>query len=285
MMMMKLVLCYLLAAVGATGAVSTPRWLEQNGGNDLSFLADYSVKYQGCAVESEWENGAITMKHLVHYSLCEEGCDCSSGGSGEYVVSLNTFTQAALGHICNNCGECNNDGGCEDQDCAMDDDSMLAFCQIDYADFLGCQPFGNNGRRFLEDQQNSYASAYCDVETSTIQVGVFSDDACTTLTSTDLGYAMPDLGQQCFACNDDLCETVYPASGKCESNMNIDSPSDNACTYISGLFQTQRSGSKTGAFVFVTLALLAVAAAAYFFYVRRRRAKITLEASGDGLIA
>lgn len=285
---MKLLLCSLLAAVGSAGAVtasSTPRLLEQDG-NDLAFLADYSLKYQGCAVESQWVDGVISTKHLVHYSLCEDGCDCASGASsGEFVVSLDTFAQAALGHICNNCGDCNDDGGCNDQDCAMDDDSMLAFCQVDYANYLACQQLDNNGRRFLEEQQSSYVSAYCDVETSTIQVGVFSDDACTALTSTDLGYAMPDLGQQCFACNDDLCETVYPASGKCESSMNVDYPSDESCTYIAGLFQSKKSGSKTGMVVFIMLALLVVAGAAYAFYVHRKRSKIVLESSGDGLIS
>lgn len=259
----------------------------------MSFLADYSVQYQGCAIESQWLDGAIITKHLVHYSLCQSGCDCTadSASTGEYIVSLQTFAQASLQHICNNCGDCNDDGGCDDQDCSIDDDSMLSFCDVDYENYLACQQIGNNddeGRRFLEQQNNPYLSAYCDVETSTIQLGVYSDDTCTTLTDDSSGFdfTMPNFGDQCLACNDELCETVYPASGKCEtSSMNIDNPSDDSCSYIRGLFQTQKSGISTAPFTIFALVAVAVAATGYAFYsYRHGRSQITLESSGDGLI-
>ena len=86
--------------------LSSARALE-DGNYDISFLADYSIKYQGCHhmvtfnSENDGDDGGVlvTRKQFARFRLCpankcsKRGAGCSSN-YGDYVVDLYTFLDA-----------------------------------------------------------------------------------------------------------------------------------------------------------------------------------------------
>jgi len=92
--------------------LSSARRLEDGGdddGVDYSYVANYSIKFQGCNDVSQWNNGddddngaRIKTVHFARFRLCPtDSCDndsaigCTSG-FGDYIVDLNTFVQSYL---------------------------------------------------------------------------------------------------------------------------------------------------------------------------------------------
>jgi len=90
--------------------LSEARKLEQQDEEvDLSWVVDYSIKFQGCHHITQWNGEAdgeddvrIATKRLVRFRLCPADlCDsessngCSSG-YGEYIIDMDTFLQAYL---------------------------------------------------------------------------------------------------------------------------------------------------------------------------------------------
>jgi hypothetical protein len=84
--------------------VKEPRALEQNN-QDVSFIATYSLRYQGCSslvqVRQNGQNGGnnnnkngnvgmLMEQHLVKFALCPDGCSSCANG-GEYIVNMETF--------------------------------------------------------------------------------------------------------------------------------------------------------------------------------------------------
>jgi hypothetical protein len=76
---------------------------------DYSFIADYSIKFQGCHHVQQWNEYAddeddvrVRTKRLVRFRLCESD-SCSNSNSagctskfGDYVVDMNTFVASYL---------------------------------------------------------------------------------------------------------------------------------------------------------------------------------------------
>ena len=107
-----------------------------NEERDVTFVANYSIKYRGCSSliqisnEANDEQGLLYTQNLVKFSLCpsDAGCDQCKGGA-DYVVNMMEFLDAwtenkmnTLEQTCENIREncyCNNnyndDEACENQ--------------------------------------------------------------------------------------------------------------------------------------------------------------------------
>ena len=180
-------------------------------------------------------------------------------------------------------------------------------------DYLECAQYGNdnNGNAY-------YVGPYCAKQGGAIFLGLFTDDTCTTFADsnggtstfvstfgTSLPYASESMvGYECMSCKEpsnnqnyndaadadevrELCETVYNAAGKCESNMAISYQNEAACQFIEGVkiirqdgvIETSSSRSSTTATVFIVLFAIAFALlGGYVYYLKTKldRAKINL---------
>jgi len=112
-----------------------------------------------------------------------------------------------------------------------------------------------------------YVGPYCADQGGEINLGLFTDDTCTTFASGGkslfyqlAGYQLPYgsaniVKENCMSCmesgdDDDvgewndamdqdniniLCSTAYLDAGKCETKMSLDYPNEAACSYIEGI--------------------------------------------------
>jgi hypothetical protein len=87
--------------------LSKARNLEQDGAEEFSWVAGYSLKFQGCHHVKQWNADAddandvkIATKRLVRFRLCpSDSCSAQkaggcTGGYGDYVVDMNTYVDA-----------------------------------------------------------------------------------------------------------------------------------------------------------------------------------------------
>eukprot|EP00980_Cylindrotheca_fusiformis_P007718 scaffold1638_cov120-Cylindrotheca_fusiformis.AAC.1 len=224
---------------------------------DLSFLADYSLKFQGCHHVQQWNANAdedydavrIMTKRLVRFRLCpgnscnsEQSSGCSTN-YGDYVIDMDTFLQAYVAAAQNNGYYGRHLRKMEEQG-------------FDLQQFTECAAY----------QDNFYVGPYCASQGGEIRMGVFTDDTCSTFTSSDYYYyssgtALPYsdesiVSNSCMSCNvnsdayqyanyanggddvaqaNDLCSNLYYTSGKCETKMDIAYANEGACSYIEGV--------------------------------------------------
>jgi len=134
--------------------LSQARKLEQDDEEvDLSWVVDYSIKFQGCHHITQWNGDAdgdedvrIATKRLVRFRLCPTAsCDGSSSsgcssGYGEYIIDMNTYLMAYMEDkeeleewTCenyeNNICACDDDDGRDD---GWDEDECLNDCYYKY---------------------------------------------------------------------------------------------------------------------------------------------------------
>jgi hypothetical protein len=236
---------------------------------DTSFLAGYSVKFQGCHHVQQWNSDAddeddvrIMTKRLVRFRLCPAS-DCVSDLTGctsrygDYVVDMGTFMSAYMenngnNNNGNNNGNNNNNGG----ERALDQN-------FDVSNYLECGEFDmrrrldQNGDNYNNNDDNEdssyYLGPYCADQGGEIRMGMFTDDTCTSFaqngetqfyqsTGSSLPYSEQSMVSfNCMSCNNgnyeanDFCSGVYAYSGKCETKMNIDYPNESSCSYIEGI--------------------------------------------------
>lgn len=159
---------------------------------DYSWIAGYSLKFQGCHHVSQWngdvddvEDVRVMTKRLVRFRLCpsgscsnDDGYGCESG-YGDYILDMNTYVEAyyeakkeaeeqACEQVKENCG-CEDNGddaydeeACEYQcyvdagleSCAKDEDED----EFEVEDYLECAQFAgpeddDGGRRLDEDEE------------------------------------------------------------------------------------------------------------------------------------
>lgn len=174
-----------------------------------------------------------------------------------------------------------------------------------------------------EDEVEYFMGPYCAEQGGAIFLGLFTDDACTvfadenggatTYSTLAAGEAMPYaaesvVGMECVSCKEpedfnedgndnededavvEMCEELYQASGKCESNLpsgTVSDPNTNACNYMEGIKIVRKNGvveaksstANKSASVFIGLFVVAfVLLAAYVYYLRTKldRASINL---------
>jgi hypothetical protein len=91
----------------STAEVITPaRFLNENQDRDITFIADYSIRYLGCnslisvvdgnANNNNNNNSGILLRttYLARFALCPTSNCKKCKGGGEYVVSMETFVDA-----------------------------------------------------------------------------------------------------------------------------------------------------------------------------------------------
>lgn len=320
--------------------VQNSRQVEQNGNYyngqyeeqdvDISFIAGYSAKFQGCHHVQKWNDNVqdeddikILTQRLVRYRMCPsdsctsastKGCDSNYG---DYLVDMETYVGAYMTQMQN---QYMNNGGRD-----------LSGYNINFGDYVTCSQlqmndderkrarelrqlnnYNNNGGNYYYNNEdvNYYVGPYCAEQGGEIRLGVFSDDTCTVAAEDGAevfkmlhnGMALPysessivNIG--CQSCGgggqvNELCDTLYGVSGKCETKMNVYYPNESSCTYIEGIkvirddgvIRTTATRKSTAAAVttglFLTAALLL---SGYVYYLRTKlgRARINLAASSQ----
>jgi len=239
---MKLTLTTLAAAIGLSTAapsissnsnlgqklLSSARRLDgyQEGEVDYTWVANYSLKFQGCHTTPQWNEDAdgeddvkLTNLNLVRFRLCpsdtcatDSAYGCKSG-YGDYVVSMDTYLQAYLDSVqqdqeynceyarSNECG-CYNNGDdygtfekCE-YDCFMNKGMEYCVDNNPYAEDGGQQEEEDDWdlMDMVQCQQLNggqyYTGAYCSSDGGSIVMGVFTDDSCSNLSDVYGGQEM-----------------------------------------------------------------------------------------------
>jgi hypothetical protein len=274
-------------------------------------LADgYSIKFQGCHQISQWNDEVdgeddvrIASKRLVRFRLCPTGsCSASNAkgcnnGYGDYIIDLETYLQAYFQ------------------------------AKQTYENYYGTTSYNENFdlSNYMTCTKNNngyYIGPYCASQGGAIYLGMFTDDQCsnyadgtngreTYLASTGaaLPYSQTNLIElDCLSCTEpsannydgndaadgdtvsEVCETLYSAAGKCESNLPYGTtyaPNTAACNYMEGikvarsdgLFNNTRAKANKTASVFISLFVVTLAfLSAYVYYLKTKldRASINL---------
>mmetsp|Transcript_8436 Transcript_8436/g.20292 ORF Transcript_8436/g.20292 Transcript_8436/m.20292 type:complete len:434 (+) Transcript_8436:101-1402(+) len=150
-----------------TKLLSQARRLE-DGGVDMSWVVDYSIKFQGCHHVSQWNGDAeqddqvrIQTKRLIRFRLCPtEYCSTStssgcSSGYGDYIIDMNEFldvyfeaveeqNEYTCQNAYNNC-DCQNNGA---------DDYNEDMCYYDCYNAQGVADICMENNPYAEDGQD-----------------------------------------------------------------------------------------------------------------------------------
>mmetsp|Transcript_5717 Transcript_5717/g.9021 ORF Transcript_5717/g.9021 Transcript_5717/m.9021 type:complete len:382 (+) Transcript_5717:126-1271(+) len=177
---------------------------------DTSYLAGYSIKFQGCHHVQQWNENAdgeddikIMTQRLVRFRLCPQG-SCSAGATfgcdsnyGDYVVDMETFVGAYLDQMQDqymNGGQAANNNG--QRELANGQNQNQYKYNINFNDYMQCaqmdQGNNNNNRELANNNNNNaayagyynndvayYVGPYCAEQGGEIRLGVFLDDTCS----------------------------------------------------------------------------------------------------------
>jgi len=187
-------------------------------GFDESFVAQYSIIYEGCHNDTSWEDENYRSVGLVRFKLCpSEYCSswgCSSEYAGEYLVELQTFLDSyleskmeAIEYKCEMmrelCG-CDDDdnGNCayycyqnygydySDSDCDEDEDEdeeqLGGECkEFDWEINDDDNDDNDDQQRRLEDEEAEeeeegvFIGPYCAANGKHIRFSLFTDEYCS----------------------------------------------------------------------------------------------------------
>ncbi|KAL3914145.1 MAG: hypothetical protein SGARI_000280 [Bacillariaceae sp.] len=185
---------------------------------DISYLAGYSIKFQGCHHVQQWNDEAedeedikIMTQRLVRFRLCPSG-SCSSGATfgcdsnyGDYVVDMETYVGAYLSQMQDqymNGGQANGQNNGQRALANGQNQNQYKY-NINFEDYMECAQMdmdGDNGNRELANNNNNaayyynnqdvsyYVGPYCAEQGGEIRLGVFLDDTCSV--SADEGLDM-----------------------------------------------------------------------------------------------
>jgi len=240
---------------------------------DSSYIAGYSLKFQGCHHVQQWNNDAedegdikILTQRLVRFRMCPadscssvttRGCDSNYG---DYLVDMETYVAAYMEQM--------------QQQYMNNANRDLANYNMNFEDYIACSEmemddnqrkrarelrelnnyYNGQGQYYYEDEEAQYyVGPYCAEQGGEIRLGVFSDDTCTVASSdgeevfemVHNGMSLPYSDQSivnlgCLSCGgygevNEMCDTLYSVAGKCETKMNVYYPNESACSYIEGI--------------------------------------------------
>jgi hypothetical protein len=146
--------------------LSNARRLENDNGVDMSWVVDYSIKFQGCHHVSQWNSESedgdqvlIQTKRLIRFRLCPTAsCSVSSSSGcssayGDYIIDMNTFlyvyfdaVQEQNEYTCQNLE--NNVCNCADNG---DDDYTEEMCLYDCYSAQGVTDICADGNPYAQD--------------------------------------------------------------------------------------------------------------------------------------
>jgi len=256
-----------------------PRRLDEN---EID-LTGYEVKFEECQyvkayndelAENQEVSSVLATQRFIVFRLCPSGsCESCSYNFGEYVIDLDNYLMAATEYFVqdreNFCGMCNDI-------CEADDDAVkslgLVDCDECYTYCAAVENMEDNGYiesyEFTECMQvyesddgasSIYAGAMCSDSGTSIKVGAFTDEECSTYKNVDIenylenglkfddeilekvvdsencvscimtDYEVPDMDADDAAQDDaaevevnEMCENLYEMSAKCESKYGFD---------------------------------------------------------------
>lgn len=185
------------------------RSLEGNQEVDFTWVANYSIKFQGCHAVPSWNEEAdgeedvkVATKRLVRFRLCpSSSCDdtkaagCSSG-YGDYVIDLNIFVQAWAeakeAYYEWECEQAEANSGCEyadDRDSCMYNyfvSNNMYNCmeqeeneQFQLNEYLECGEYAGNNNNGNNNGYAYFVGPYCAKQGGAIFMGLFTDETCT----------------------------------------------------------------------------------------------------------
>jgi hypothetical protein len=271
---------------------------EQQQEDEYQFLSKYSLKLIGCSTGEKYknpENGEYESSSVI-FRLCPAAeCDsdvsygCKSG-YGDYVVGINTFTQAWLEDKREDMQQDDNFkveefGECREYEADQDNDDENADEEAQYYVGPACGDSGNG---------------------VSIKLGFFSDYLCSTVpedvTFEDIsnGWSLPYSSglvtgacEDCAGYNDNgeyeigqMCMELYEFSGKCESGMEYTGQygaQTGSCEMIESLMPKSKSGGGVGkafGWILFVLVLGGIAFYGYSIWWRKRKSG----AAADGLM-
>jgi len=173
---------------------------------DSSYIAGYSVKFQGCHHVQQWNDDAdgdedikIMTQRLVRFRMCPaESCSQTStrgcdSNYGDYLVDMETYVQSYMSQIQQQYMNSNTYyGNNNNRDLSNNDYNM------NFEDYLQCSEMEmNDGQRqrarelrelsnnnygnqyYQDDDVKYYVGPYCAEQGGEIRLGVFFDDTCT----------------------------------------------------------------------------------------------------------
>ncbi len=191
------------------------------------------------------------------------------------------------------------------------DEDALNYYYYHNEEVQNFQQYANNFQRGL------YVGPYCSTNGRKIFLGVFEDETCSILAPDGIyeefsnGESLPYskesiVTSSCFSCaepgkngdkNDydqqddnkvaNVCERLYEESGKCESGMNINYPSTQACDFIRTLKKSIGANYEypdsvlAGLFFVLTLIFGAVT---HYLHRKLRRSSVQLSSQGGQVV-
>jgi hypothetical protein len=244
---------------------------------DTSYIAGYSIKFQGCHHVQQWNADAngeddikILTQRLVRFRLCPAN-SCSAGASfgcdsnyGDYVVDMETYVAAYLTEMQN---EYMNGGGQRELS-----NSNYNKYNINMNNYMSCSQMDSGNNRELANNNNNnaqsyysqdtsyYVGPYCAEQGGEIRLGVFLDDTCSVFaddgaeafktlhSGMELPYSSHSMvNLNCISCGgygevNEMCNTIYKVAGKCETKMSVYYPNESACNYIDGIKVIREDG-------------------------------------------
>lgn len=191
-------------------------------------------------------------------------------------------------------------------------DEYEKFDGLEYTECAQYNPPDNRRRLDQGDdaaEAEYFIGAYCGNDGATINLGMFTDDACTefvddntegrstfySLSGEELPYGKSSIvDSDCITCDDiepdqyypeanDFCQGAYGASGKCESSLSSDvfsgTKNENACGFIAavkttaanGVINSGNTGGNSVASAFISIFGIAfVALGSYVYYLKTK---------------
>ena len=239
------------------------RALEVNQDVDFSFVAKYSIKFQGCHHVHQWNEDArdeedvrIYTKRLVRFRLCPtdtcSGDSWSGCGSdyGDYIVDLETFVNAywegmqenqnqqceAMKDICGDNSNCYSQNGmeeCIENNNQGDDNVAKAMANFDPIDYMECREYQFQNGNQVYDQYGEeikfYIGPFCADQGGAINLGLFTDETCTAFYSGGSQYFQSMMGFDLPFSSDSLIPSscVQCAESQNQNNNNGNDNNDN----------------------------------------------------------
>jgi len=178
---------------------------------DNSYIAGYSVKFQGCHHVQQWNDAAdgeedikIMTQRLVRFRMCPadtcsststKGCDSNYG---DYLVDMETYVEAYMTQMQQQYMNNNQYYGNNNGRVLNNNDNKY---NMNFEDYLQCQEMemddgqrkrarelrelnNNYGNQYSynyndDDEVKYYVGPYCAEQGGEIRLGVFNDDTCT----------------------------------------------------------------------------------------------------------
>mmetsp|Transcript_17586 Transcript_17586/g.27393 ORF Transcript_17586/g.27393 Transcript_17586/m.27393 type:complete len:350 (+) Transcript_17586:156-1205(+) len=284
------------------------RNLEDQEFQDYDSLYEYSIKFLSCYRWFEWNDEAdgdedlrLAAKRIVQFRLCptksctdgkNAGCDSNYG---EFIIDMETYLVAYYDML----GEDNDDYGVQQVMNYLQCDRFRANRELSKNENADNRNLGYYDVLYDDDiyEREFYIGPYCTEDG--IEIGLFTEDTCTMVAGGEsssntnggeiyyqlTGNKLPFVGESivsrdCINCErgdedgglSEFCEDMYADSGKCEKEMDFNTPNTNACQFVSGLWTLRSDGffgqddthPSTTATVFIVL--FAFASAGLGFY-------------------